>query len=131
MLQGVINIIEGLYAFFWGDLIAVPLPGGGTLGLSLLVLLLVPAGIFCTVRTRFLPVRLFPDMVRALLGRGGRGGSLSTLQSLIVSTATRVGMGTLVGGGAAVSAGGAVRPVGPHLLVRHQPGSQQLRGLRF
>ena len=107
MLQGVINIIEGLYAFFWGDLIAVPLPGGGTLGLSLLVLLLVPAGIFCTVRTRFLPVRLFPDMVRALLGRGGRGGSLSTLQTLIVSTATRVGMGNLVGVVAAISAGGA------------------------
>ena len=59
-----IELIGKVYSFLWGDLIAIPLPGGGSLGLSLLVLLLIPTGIYFTVRTRFLPIRLFPDMVR-------------------------------------------------------------------
>ena len=46
-------------------------------------------------------------MVRTLTGKKKEDGSLSTFQTLIVSTATRVGMGNLVGVVAAVSAGGA------------------------
>lgn len=105
-----VAIIEAAYRFLWGDLITIPLPGGNSLGLSLLVILLVPTGIYFTVRTRFLPIRLFPDMIRALKEKKGRqetNNSLSTLQTLVVSTATRVGMGNLVGVVAAVSAGGA------------------------
>ena len=30
----VITIIEKVYSFLWGDLITLPLPGGGTLGIS-------------------------------------------------------------------------------------------------
>ena len=59
-------IIEFVYNFLWGDLVTLPLPGGGTLGLPLLVILLIPTGIYFTIRTKFLPIRLFPDMVRAL-----------------------------------------------------------------
>lgn len=104
----IISLIERTYSFLWGDLFVIPLPGGGSLGLSLLVILLIPTGIWFTLRTRFLPIRLFPDMLRAMLERkGAKGGSLSSLQSLIVSTATRVGMGNLVGVVAAISAGGA------------------------
>ena len=33
----IIKTISVLYNFLWGDLIVIPLPGGGTLGLSLLV----------------------------------------------------------------------------------------------
>ena len=55
-----IAIIEAIYRFLWGDLLVLPLPGGGTVGLSLLVILLIPTGIYFTLRTRFLPVRLFP-----------------------------------------------------------------------
>ena len=107
--DGIIGLIEAIYRFLWGDLITLPLPGGGTLGLSLLVLLLIPTGIYCTIRTRFLPVRLFPDMLRVTLQRNGgqHGGAISALQALIVSTATRVGMGNLVGVVAAISIGGA------------------------
>lgn len=101
------KVIETLYSFLWGDLITIPLPGGSSIGLSLLVLLLIPAGIYFTVKTRFLPVRMFPDMIRALGEKNSHKGSLSTLQTLIVSTATRVGMGNLVGVVAAISAGGA------------------------
>ena len=109
-MNTIINLIEKTYYFLWGDWIHLPLPGGTTINLPLLVLLLVPTGIFCTIRTRFLQIRMLPDMLRALLEKaetGHKGGSLSALQALIVSTATRVGMGNLVGIVAALSAGGA------------------------
>lgn len=53
-------IFEAIYDLLWGDIIHITLPGGSTLGLSLLVLILVPAGIYFTIRTRFLPFRMFP-----------------------------------------------------------------------
>ncbi|MBQ8611247.1 MAG: alanine:cation symporter family protein [Oscillospiraceae bacterium] len=103
------ELIRAVYNLLWGDLFAIPLPGGGSLGISLLVLILIPAGIFFTFRTKALPIRLFPEMLRltAEKNRGGKRGALSGLQALIVSTATRVGMGNMVGVVAAVSAGGA------------------------
>lgn len=103
----IVSIIEQIYTLLWGDLITIPLPGGGSLGISLLVILLIPTGVYFTIRTKFLPIRLFPDMVRALLAKKEHKDSLSTFQTLIVSTATRVGMGNLVGVVAAISAGGA------------------------
>ena len=62
----IIKLIETVYQFLWGDWIHIPLPGGGSLGISLLILLLFPAGIVFTIKTRFLPIRLFPDMVKVL-----------------------------------------------------------------
>lgn len=103
----IVSIIEKVYSFLWGDLIRIPLPSGGSLGISLLIILLIPTGVYFTIRTRFLPVRLFPDMIRSLTGKKKNENSLSTFQTLIVSTATRVGMGNLVGVVAAISAGGA------------------------
>ena len=100
-------MIEKVYTFLWGDLITIPLPGGSTLGISLLILLLIPTGIYFTIRTKLLPIRLFPDMVRALSEKKSDKNNLSAFQTLIVSTATRVGMGNLVGVVAAISAGGA------------------------
>ena len=103
----IVSIIEKVYSFLWGDLIRIPLPSGGSLGISLRIILLIPTGVYFTIRTRFLPVRLFPDMIRSLTGKKKNENSLSTFQTLIVSTATRVGMGNLVGVVAAISAGGA------------------------
>lgn len=93
----------------WGDLVTIPLPGGTNAGLSLLVLILVPVGVYFTVRTRFLLIRRFPQMLRISVEKkvGTAQNSISGLQALIVSTATRVGMGNLVGVVAAISAGGA------------------------
>ena len=102
-------LFRAIYNLLWGDLVQIPLPGGSSLGLSLLVLILIPAGLYFTVRTRFLPFRLFPEMVRVTRDKGSdqeRQG-ISGLQALIVSTACRVGMGNLVGVVAAISAGGA------------------------
>lgn len=107
-MGAVVGLIGFVYKLLWGDLVTFALPGGGTLGLPLLVILLIPTGIYFTIRTRFLPVRLFPEMVRVTLEKKGKAGdAISGLQALIVSTATRVGMGNLVGVVAAVSAGGA------------------------
>ena len=58
------SIIKAVYNFLWGDLFSIPLPGGASIGISLLVLLLIPAGIFFTIRTKFLPIRCFPEMLR-------------------------------------------------------------------
>ena len=88
----IVNLITTVYNFLWGDLFTIPLPGGGSLGISLLILLLIPTGIYFTIRTRFLPIRLFPDMIRALSEKKNEKSSLSSFQTLIVSTATRVGM---------------------------------------
>ena len=102
----IVKLIETVYAFLWGDLFTIPIHGS-SIGISLMLLLLIPAGIYFTIRTRFLPVRLFPDMMRALREKKEHADSLSSLQTLIISTATRVGMGNLVGVVAAVSLGGA------------------------
>ncbi len=103
------DIISFFYNLLWGDLITLPLPDGSSIGLSLLVLILIPAGIFFTIRTRFLPIRCFPEMLRISIEKQteGKTGAISGLQALIVSTATRVGMGNMVGVVAAISAGGA------------------------
>ena len=103
------GLIKFLYNFLWGDLFQIPLPGGFSIGISLLVLLLIPTGIYFTIRTKFLPIRFFPEMLRISVEKnvGGHKGALSGMQALIVSTATRVGMGNMVGVVAAVSAGGA------------------------
>lgn len=107
--NSITNIFYFLYNILWGDLITIPLPGGSSLGLSLLVLILIPSGIYFTVRTRFLSFRLFPEMLRITMEKKSvsQKDAISGLQALFVSTATRVGMGNLVGVVAAISAGGA------------------------
>ena len=103
------TIFQAVYQFLWGDLITLPLPGGSSVGLSLLVLILIPSGIYFTLRTKFLPFRLFPEMLKITTEKKSNAekNSISGVQALIISTATRVGMGNLVGVVAAISAGGA------------------------
>ncbi|GFI03093.1 amino-acid carrier protein AlsT [Lachnospiraceae bacterium] len=105
----IIKGIQMIYQFLWGNLITIPLPGESSLGLSLLVLILIPSGIYFTIRTRFLPFRFFPEMLKISMEKkiSSHKGSISGVQALIISTATRVGMGNLVGVVAAISLGGA------------------------
>ena len=100
-----VNLIEFVYRLLWGDLFTLPVAGG--IGISFMVVLLFAAGIWFTCRTRLLPVRLFRDMLAAVCEKKQGRDGLSSFQTLIISTATRVGMGNLVGVVAAVSAGGA------------------------
>ena len=103
------KIITFFYNLLWGDLVTIPLSDGSSIGLSLLVMILIPAGIFFTIRTKFLPFRCFSEMLRVSIEKrtDGEKDALSGFQTLIISTATRVGMGNLVGVVAAISAGGA------------------------
>ena len=107
--QSFVDAISAITGFFWGDLFTIPLPGGGSLGISLLVLILIPAGIYFTIRTKFLPIRCFPEMLKISVEKNTKKDTkaISGLQALIVSTATRVGMGNMVGVVAAISVGGA------------------------
>ena len=109
MMDEIKNIIAVIYGFLWGDLITITLPGGGSLGLSLLVIILIPSGIYFTIKTKAVLFRFFPEMVRITMEKKNSDDkhSLSGFQALVVSTATRVGMGNLVGVVAAISAGGA------------------------
>ena len=100
-----VNLIESVYRLLWGDLFTIPLGGG--IGISFMVVLLFTAGIWFTCRTRLLPMRLFRDMIAAVCEKKQGRNGLSSFQTLVISTATRVGMGNLVGVVAAVSAGGA------------------------
>lgn len=78
----IVKLIEQVYSFLWGDLLQIPLPGGGSVGISLLIILLIPAGIYFTIRTRVLPIRLFPDMVTVLTGKKEDKNSLSTFSDI-------------------------------------------------
>ena len=101
----IIDLIEAIYRLLWGDLFTLPVADG--IGISFMVVLLLAAGIWFTCSTRLLPVRLFRDMIAAVCEKKQGRDGLSSFQTLIISTATRVGMGNLVGVVAAVSAGGA------------------------
>ena len=40
--------LTAIYDLLWGELFRIPLPGGSSLGVSLLVLILLPAGVYFT-----------------------------------------------------------------------------------
>lgn len=110
ILDAIVKVVMALNDFFWGDMVILEFNQGATqFGISLMIFMLIPAGLFFTIRTRFLPFRLFPEMIRVTLSKDKKKekDSISGLQALIVATATRVGMGNLAGVVAAVSFGGA------------------------
>ena len=78
-MELIIQIISAVYNFLWGDLFTIPLPGGNSMGVSLLVLLLIPTGIYFTIRTRAMPLRLFPEMLRVTVEKRSHShlGSIS------------------------------------------------------
>ena len=71
------KLIETVYAFLWGDLFTLPVIGS-SVGISLMHLLLIPAGVYFTIRTRLLPVRLFSDMMKSLRRRSYRRSEVNS-----------------------------------------------------
>ena len=64
----IIKLVGAINDLLWGDLIILEFSGGEIqFGLSLLVLILIPAGLYFTFKTKFLPFRLFPEMIRVTL----------------------------------------------------------------
>lgn len=101
------RMVSSLNSLLWGNLFTVNL-GETVLELSLLVVILIPAGLYFTVKTKFLPFRLFPEMIKCVLEPKSKGNkeAISGLQALLIATASRVGMGNLAGVVAAISFGG-------------------------
>ena len=66
---------------------------------------LIVAGIFFTIRTKFVQLRLFPEGIRILTEKSHEGG-ISSFQALMIATASRVGTGNIAGIATAIVAGG-------------------------
>ena len=72
----------------------------------ILVILLIAAGLYFTVRTRFIQFRMVRESIRVVGERPEKEGAVSSFQALMVSTASRVGTGNIVGISTAVCLGG-------------------------
>ena len=62
---------------------------------KLLVILLIGAGIYFTIRTKLPQIRLFKDACMAVVEKPEDGDGVSSFQALMVSTASRVGTGNV------------------------------------
>ncbi|PQM46710.1 Amino-acid carrier protein AlsT [Mycobacterium talmoniae] len=82
-------------------------PLGRFLYSYVLVVLLIGAGIYFTVRTRFVQVRYFRRMLHQLRRSGGADGEISSFQAFCVGLASRVGTGNIAGVAVALTLGGA------------------------
>ena len=71
-----------------------------------LIILLVGAGIYFTVATRFAPFRMLKEQLRAVTEKAKDGKGVSSFQALMVSTASRVGTGNIIGVSTALCLGG-------------------------
>ena len=64
---------------------------------KLLIIMLIGAGVYFTIRTRFPQVRLFRSACKAVMEKPDDKEAVSSFQALMVSTASRVGTGNIVG----------------------------------
>ncbi|MEP6561925.1 MAG: alanine/glycine:cation symporter family protein [Nakamurella sp.] len=72
-----------------------------------LIYLLLGAGIYFTVRTKFVQIRYFFRMIRQLfVSREGSEGGISSFQAFCVGLASRVGTGNIAGVAIALTLGG-------------------------
>ena len=72
----------------------------------ILVGLLVIVGIYFTLRTGFVQFRLLPDGIKQIMEKNDNKSAVSSFQALMISTASRVGVGNIAGVATAISAGG-------------------------
>lgn len=73
---------------------------------KLLIIMLIGAGVYFTIRTRFPQVRLFRSACKAVMEKPDDKEAVSSFQALMVSTASRVGTGNIVGVSSAICVGG-------------------------
>lgn len=71
----------------------------------ILVILLLAVGLYFTLRSGFVQVRLFKESFRSLREKSN-GEGVSSLQALMISTASRVGTGNIAGVSVAICLGG-------------------------
>lgn len=72
----------------------------------ILIIVMAIAGLYFTIRTKGVQVRLFRESLRLLLEPSGDDNAVSSLQAMLVSTASRVGTGNIIGVSTAICIGG-------------------------
>jgi len=72
----------------------------------ILIIVMAISGLYFTTRTKGVQIRLFPESVRLLLEPSAEKDSVSSLQAMLVSTASRVGTGNIIGVSTAICLGG-------------------------
>ena len=72
----------------------------------ILIYLLVAAGIYFTIRTRFIQIRYFGRMLRQVLHSRENGDGISSFQAFCIGLASRVGTGNIAGAAIALTVGG-------------------------
>ncbi|WP_105104287.1 alanine/glycine:cation symporter family protein [Microbulbifer pacificus] len=94
-------VIDGGNSLTWGGI-------GGVWWLGILIAALLPAGIYFTVRTRFVQIRGFCQMLRVMFRSFHKehDDSISSFQAFATSAAARVGTGNIAGVAVAITAGG-------------------------
>lgn len=73
----------------------------------ILIILLLGAGIYFTVKTKFIQFRCLKEAIRVVKEPSNDKESISSFQALMVSTASRVGTGNIAGISTALCIGGA------------------------
>ncbi len=72
----------------------------------LLIVMLVLVGLYYTVRTRLVQLRMFGETIRVILEKPVGKDAVSSFEALMVSTASRVGTGNIIGISTAICLGG-------------------------
>ena len=72
----------------------------------ILIILLLAVGLYFTLRSGLVQLRLLPESIRVVSEKPKGQNSISAFQALMVSTASRVGTGNIVGVASAIAAGG-------------------------
>ena len=72
----------------------------------ILIIVMAVAGLYFTIRTRGVQIRLFFESLKLILEPSGDNDSVSSLQAMLVSTASRVGTGNIIGVSTAICLGG-------------------------
>ncbi|GGZ90739.1 sodium:alanine symporter family protein [Ignatzschineria ureiclastica] len=72
----------------------------------ILVAFLIILGIYFTIRTRFIQIRLFKEMFRLTVEKNPSDDGVSAFQAFTISAASRVGTGNIAGVALAIAVGG-------------------------
>ncbi len=67
---------------------------------------LIAVGIYFTIRTKAVQVRLFPEMLKVVMEKPENENGISSFGALMISTASRVGTGNIIGVCTAIVLGG-------------------------
>ncbi|MBF0845101.1 sodium:alanine symporter family protein, partial [Streptococcus danieliae] len=71
-----------------------------------LLAFLIGAGLYFTIRTKFVQIRMIPEMLRLMFEKPEDSQGISSFQALSVALSGRVGTGNIAGVASAIAFGG-------------------------